>query len=200
MRIKIFNEMAVSSDNSLNFGPKPLVGLGHGVPVKGAHQRLHVLDQVLDSIVKFCIDLLLRNAPHKIVQKAVVRWAGRPNLIVPHLLEPVLHPLACLRTWLSSPNDKGFVPEVLGHRISYFICYRNVHLPHQGPNGPAVVPGDELLQAGQYTCGAKPGDYDSSRSFLLIYLCRNVSVFLCFSFYKALRQLSAKLLVNKLIF
>ncbi len=57
MRIKIFNEMAVNSDNSLNFGPEPLVGLRHGVPVKGANQRLHVLDQVLDSIVKFCIDL-----------------------------------------------------------------------------------------------------------------------------------------------
>ncbi len=49
--------MAVSSDKSLNFGPEPLVGLCHGVPVKGAHQRLHVLDQVLDSIVKLCIDL-----------------------------------------------------------------------------------------------------------------------------------------------
>jgi hypothetical protein len=57
LRIKIFNEMAVSSDNSLNFGPEPLAGLCHGVPVKGAHQRLHVLDQVLDSIVKLCIDL-----------------------------------------------------------------------------------------------------------------------------------------------
>jgi hypothetical protein len=49
--------MAVSCENSLNFGPEPLVGLRHGVPVKGAHQLLHVLDQALDSIVKFCIDL-----------------------------------------------------------------------------------------------------------------------------------------------
>ena len=49
--------MAVSSDNSLNFGPEPLVGLRHGVPVKGAHQRLHVLDQVLDFVVRLCIDL-----------------------------------------------------------------------------------------------------------------------------------------------
>ncbi len=49
--------MAVSSDNSLNFGSEPLAGLRHGVPVKGAHQRLLVLDQVLDSIVKLYIDL-----------------------------------------------------------------------------------------------------------------------------------------------
>jgi hypothetical protein len=47
-------------------------------------------------------------------------------------------------------EDKGFVPQVLPHRIFYFICYRNVHLQHQGPHGPAVVTGDELLQAGQY--------------------------------------------------
>ena len=70
---------------------------------------------------------------------------------------------------------------------------------HQGPHGHAVVPGEELIQAGQYTGGAKPGDYDSSRSFLLIYICRNVSVCFCFSFYKELRQFSVKLLVNKLL-
>jgi hypothetical protein len=40
--------------------------------------------------------------------------------------------------------------------------------------------------------GAKPVDYHSSRSFLLIYLCRNLSV--CFSllFYKELRWLARK--------
>ncbi len=57
MRIKIFNEMAVSDDDSRDPGPEPLAGLRHGVPVKGAHQRLHVLDQVLDFIVRLCIDL-----------------------------------------------------------------------------------------------------------------------------------------------
>jgi hypothetical protein len=35
------------------------------------------------------------------------------------------------------------------------MCYRNVHLLHQGPHGPDVVPGDELHRAerqpgGQY--------------------------------------------------
>ncbi len=65
--------MAVSGDDSLNFGPKPLAGLHHDVPVKRAHQHLHVLDQVLDFVVRLCIDLQLRNAPPKIVQMAVVR-------------------------------------------------------------------------------------------------------------------------------
>jgi hypothetical protein len=49
--------MAVSSDNSLNFGPEPLADLRHGVTVKGAHQCRHFLVQVLDSIVRLCIDL-----------------------------------------------------------------------------------------------------------------------------------------------
>jgi hypothetical protein len=49
--------MAVSGDDSLDSGPESLAGLRHGVPVKGAHQRLHVLDQVLDFVVRLCIDL-----------------------------------------------------------------------------------------------------------------------------------------------
>ncbi len=49
--------MAVSDNGSLDPGPEPLADLRHGVPVKGAHQRLHVLDQVLDFVVKRCIDL-----------------------------------------------------------------------------------------------------------------------------------------------
>ena len=64
----------------------------------------------------------------------------------------------------------------------------------------SLVMSSSRLDSGQYTCGAKPGDYYSSRRFLLIYLCRNVSACLCFSFYKELRQFRAKLLVNKLIF
>ncbi len=39
--------MVVSGDNSLNFGPEPLASLHHDVPVKGAQQHLHVLDQIL---------------------------------------------------------------------------------------------------------------------------------------------------------
>ncbi len=57
MRIKLFNEMAVSGDDSLDPGPEPLAGLPHGVPVQGPHQRLHLLEQVLDLVVRLSIDL-----------------------------------------------------------------------------------------------------------------------------------------------
>jgi hypothetical protein len=47
----------------------------------------HVLDQVLDSIVRLCIDLSPKNAPHKIVQKAVVTsqvsWEAKPPCRTP---------------------------------------------------------------------------------------------------------------------
>jgi hypothetical protein len=49
--------MAVSSGDSLDPGPEPQAALCHSVPVKGAHQRLHVLDQVFDFVVRLCIDL-----------------------------------------------------------------------------------------------------------------------------------------------
>ncbi len=57
MRIKIFNEMAVIGDDSLHPGPELLAGLRHGIPVKGAHQRHHLLDQDLDFVVRLCTDL-----------------------------------------------------------------------------------------------------------------------------------------------
>ena len=49
--------MAAIGDNSLDPGPELLAGLCHGVPVKGAHQRPHLLDQVLDFVVRLCTDL-----------------------------------------------------------------------------------------------------------------------------------------------
>ncbi len=45
------------------------------------------------------------------------------------------------------------VPQVLRLYNSYSICYRNVHLLHQGPHVPAVVPDDELLRAGRQPGG-----------------------------------------------
>ncbi len=84
--------------------------------------------------------------------------------------------------------------------LTAFVIEMLISCMHQGPHGSAVVPGDKLLQAEQHTRGAKSGDYDSSRSFLLKYLWRNMSVCFCFSFYIELRQFSAKLLVKKLIF
>ena len=55
--MKLFNEMTVIGDDSLDPGPEPLAGLRHGVPVQGPHQRLHPLDLVLDFVVKLFIDL-----------------------------------------------------------------------------------------------------------------------------------------------
>jgi hypothetical protein len=49
--------MAVSGHESLDPGPELLAGLRHGVPVKGAHQHPHLLNQVLDFVVRLCTDL-----------------------------------------------------------------------------------------------------------------------------------------------
>jgi hypothetical protein len=50
LRINLCNEMAVSGADSLNPRPEPLAGLRHGVPVKGPHLRLHLLDKVLNFL------------------------------------------------------------------------------------------------------------------------------------------------------
>jgi hypothetical protein len=57
LRIKIFNEMAAIGDNSLDPGPELLADLCHGVPDKEAHQYPHLLNQVLDLVVRLCTDL-----------------------------------------------------------------------------------------------------------------------------------------------
>jgi hypothetical protein len=57
--IKIFNEMVVSSDDNTDPGPEPLAGLCHGVPlcIGAPPQRPHLLEQVLDLVVRLYIDL-----------------------------------------------------------------------------------------------------------------------------------------------
>jgi hypothetical protein len=55
--MKLFNEMAVICNESLNPGLEPLAGFRYGVPVQGAHQRLHLLVQVLNFVMRLCIDL-----------------------------------------------------------------------------------------------------------------------------------------------
>ena len=49
--------MVVNSDESLDSGPEPLAVLRHGDPVLEPHQHFHLLEQVLDSVVRLCIDL-----------------------------------------------------------------------------------------------------------------------------------------------
>jgi hypothetical protein len=55
--MKLFNEMAFICNESLDPGLEPLAGFCHGVPLQGAHQRLHPLDQVLNFVMRLCIDL-----------------------------------------------------------------------------------------------------------------------------------------------
>jgi hypothetical protein len=57
LRIKIFIEMANSDDDSLDHGPETLAGLWQDVPVKGDHQHHHVVGQVLNFVVRLCINL-----------------------------------------------------------------------------------------------------------------------------------------------
>jgi hypothetical protein len=88
--MKLFNEMAVICNESPDPGLEPLAGFQTGCPVQGAHQRLHLLDQVLNFVMRLGIDLKLRDAAHKIVQLVAVRLAGRPKLLLPHLREVLL--------------------------------------------------------------------------------------------------------------
>jgi hypothetical protein len=55
--MKLFNKMVVICNESLYPGLEPLAGFRHGVPVQGAHQHLHLLHQVLNFVVRLCIDL-----------------------------------------------------------------------------------------------------------------------------------------------
>jgi hypothetical protein len=56
LRIHLFNKTAVSNDDSLNPGRVTLVCLRHGVPVEGPHHLLDLQDQVLDFVVRLCLD------------------------------------------------------------------------------------------------------------------------------------------------
>jgi hypothetical protein len=56
LRINLSNKTAVSSEDSLNPGPEARAGLRQDVPGKKPHQLLHLLDQILEIVVKFCID------------------------------------------------------------------------------------------------------------------------------------------------
>jgi hypothetical protein len=57
LTINIFNKTAVSSEDSLHPGPEDRAGLRQGVPAKGPHHLLHLLDQIIGFVVKLCNDL-----------------------------------------------------------------------------------------------------------------------------------------------
>jgi hypothetical protein len=73
MSIDLFNEIAVSGDNSLNPGRVPLECLRHVVPVEGPNHLLDLQDQVLGFIVRLCLNHKFRDAQHKIVQMVALR-------------------------------------------------------------------------------------------------------------------------------
>ena len=54
--INLSNKTAVSSEDSLDRGPEAPAGLCQGVPGKGPHQLLHLLDQILEFVAKLCND------------------------------------------------------------------------------------------------------------------------------------------------
>ena len=95
MTINIFNKTTISCEESLAPGPEARAGLRQGVPCKGPHHLLHLLDQILGFVARLCFDPSFRDATYKIVKMFAVRQAGKPNLLYPHLrkvlLEPVLH-------------------------------------------------------------------------------------------------------------
>ncbi len=96
MTINIFNKTTVSCKESLDPGPEARAGLRQGDPAEGSHPLLHLLDQITGFGARLCNDPLFRDAPYKIVKRVAVRQAGKPDLLNPHLFEPVLHPLAVL--------------------------------------------------------------------------------------------------------
>jgi hypothetical protein len=55
--MKLFNEMAFICNESLDPGLEPLAGFRHGVPVQGAHQHLHLLDLILNFVMRISINL-----------------------------------------------------------------------------------------------------------------------------------------------
>jgi hypothetical protein len=57
LRINLFNEIAVSSDDSFDRGPEPLAGLRHGVPGEEPHYLPDVMDQVSGFFGGFSLTL-----------------------------------------------------------------------------------------------------------------------------------------------
>ncbi len=85
MKINIFNKTTISCAESLDPGPEARAGLRRGVPGKGLHHLLHLLDQILGFVARLCFDPLFRDSPYKIVKRLAVRRAGKPDLLYLHL-------------------------------------------------------------------------------------------------------------------
>jgi hypothetical protein len=72
----LFKKIAVSCHHHLYPGPEPLVGHGHGVPLKAPHQILNLVDREVRSLIRTPNNIQLRDATHKIVQWSPAWRAG----------------------------------------------------------------------------------------------------------------------------
>ncbi len=97
-----------------------------------------------------------------------VSWDARPPCPTPPGSSRRFSPASsCLPlTWVTSPHTIRLYLKSSDTIIFYCICYRNVHLLHQGPHGPVVVPGDEPLLAGRQPGRSKCGSCASCALFL----------------------------------
>jgi hypothetical protein len=131
LSINVFNKTTVSCEESLDPGPEARAGLRQGVPGKGPHHLLHLLDQILGFVARLCIDPLFRDATYKTVKRVAVRQAGTPDLLYPHLckvlFEPVLHPLAVLGRAAVLLEDvmgiSSYLSAILRHNLIIFALF-----------------------------------------------------------------------------
>jgi hypothetical protein len=65
LRTNLCNEIAVSSDNSIDPGPESLAGLRHGVPGEEPHYLHDVMDQVSGFFGGFALTLNSETPPAK---------------------------------------------------------------------------------------------------------------------------------------
>ncbi len=197
LRTNSYNKTPICSDDILDLGPEPLAGLRHGVLCEGLHHLPVLRDQVLGLIVKLCSGPQFRDAPCKIVYRAAVWGAGRPDLLLPHLhevlFEPILRPLAVV----------GRVACALCGGLCLAVTYLALIILPVSADPPEAINSFELpyiianwvlievsiaLSLILSTSGAKSGDYPGSCSSLFIHLYRKVSVCFCLWFGKQLRQ------------
>jgi hypothetical protein len=85
LRIILFIKTAVSSNSSLDPGPRAFAGLCHGVPVEEPHHILYLLDQILGFVARLCNDTWFKFALLNIAKRVTIRRAGRPDLLLLHL-------------------------------------------------------------------------------------------------------------------
>jgi hypothetical protein len=184
LRIILFIKTAVSINNSLDPEPQTLSGLHHGAPVEGPQHLLHLLDQILGFVARLFNDPYFRFAPYKIAKRVTIRRAGRPesaDLLLLHLCnllqglhEPALRPLAIVGKGAIQLKDLMVISSYLVHPttpvshkfVKHFFTIVTVLL--------LMFP--KALNLYHGISGAKSGDSPCSSSFLLIYLCSNVSV------------------------